>query len=388
MPYCVYNTINHELEHASQYEKASNRWIGNDNSEVLEQRLNDEHYYSYKGDKIDASTKVRTARFDQQTDFQLYRAQACEADARAAGLTAVEELEKNNRANGIRDEHAQDYIETAKADEVANNREMMLKLGMHSRENMAREELEHVPLKQVSAQERQKVLDYAREKDYEIAKTVLIDDSRGQATEQQLLQQFNENSGYKDFYQTAVYMSNKVNDSERKNYKYSKYKYDIEADLKEIKGTVAKEQSKNAITEKGEKSMSFYSNEQLTDEKMTQYSGSKCVGYGTGASHESIIQSAGGEIGLDGFKDPRPNQEGNIRAERMFINEKTNEIQGINFSKNGEFCCSYTGTGYDDIKDSNRMDCAQKQQQPQSEKNGYDDFKVNESQSDKNGIHW
>lgn len=130
--------------------------------------------------------------------------------------------------------------------------------------------------------------------------------------------------------------------------------------------------------------MSYYSNEQLTDEKMSQYSGSKCVGYGAGASHERIIQGAGGEIGLDGFKDPRPNQEANIRAERMFINEKTNEIQGINFSKNGEFCCSYTGTSYDDIKDSNQRDCAQKQNQ--EEKNDYDDFNVSESQSNKNGI--
>lgn len=108
--------------------------------------------------------------------------------------------------------------------------------------------------------------------------------------------------------------------------------------------------------------MSFYSNQQLTDYSMSQEAGTKCVGYGAGASHERIIQGAGGEIGYDGFKDPRPNQDGNIRAERVFINERTNEIQGINFSKNGEFCCSYTGTNYADIKDSNRRDCLEKQQ--------------------------
>ena len=249
VPYGVYNTINHELEHASQYEKASNRRIGNDNSEVLEQRLNDEHYYSSAGDKIDVSTGRRTARFDGQTDYQLYRAQACEADARAAGLNAVEDLEKTNRANGIKDEHAQDYIETAKADEVVNNREMMSKLGMHSRENMAREELEHIPLKQVSRQERKEVLDYAREKDYETAKTVLSDDSRGQATEQQMRQQFNENSRYKDFYQTDRYESNKVNDSERKNYKYSTYKWDSEDESKETKDTVSTEETQSKSTQ-------------------------------------------------------------------------------------------------------------------------------------------
>ena len=107
--------------------------------------------------------------------------------------------------------------------------------------------------------------------------------------------------------------------------------------------------------------MSDYSNEQLTDRSVSQYAGANCVGYGTGPSHEEIIQRAGGEIGYDGFKDPRPNQNGNIFADRIFINERTNEIQGINFTKNGEFCCSYSGTSYTDIKDSNRRDCEQKQ---------------------------
>lgn len=108
--------------------------------------------------------------------------------------------------------------------------------------------------------------------------------------------------------------------------------------------------------------MSLYSNQQLTDYSMSQEAGTKCVGYGTGASHERIILGAGGEIGYDGFKDPRPNQEGKMYADRVFINERTNEIQGINFSKNGEFCCSYTGKNYEDIKDNNRRDCLEKQQ--------------------------
>lgn len=109
--------------------------------------------------------------------------------------------------------------------------------------------------------------------------------------------------------------------------------------------------------------MSLYSNERLTDSTMSKYTGTTCVGYGTGASHERIILGAGGEIGYDGFKDPHPNEEGNIIADRVFISERTNEIKGINFFKNGKFCCSYKGANYVDIKKQNSRDYLEKQQE-------------------------
>lgn len=107
--------------------------------------------------------------------------------------------------------------------------------------------------------------------------------------------------------------------------------------------------------------MSFYSNQQLTDYSMSQEAGTKCVGYGSGASHEGIYMGAGG--GYDDFKDPRPNQEGKIRMDRFFVNEKNNEIVGMNFTKNGEFCCSYKGDSYNDILDKNREDYSEKKRE-------------------------
>lgn len=112
--------------------------------------------------------------------------------------------------------------------------------------------------------------------------------------------------------------------------------------------------------------MAYYSKTPLDDRYMTYMSGETCYGYGTGASHERIILGAGGEIGRDGFMDPRPGHSGEMIADRVFINQKTNQIQGINFSRNGEFCCSYTGMCYSDIKESNRMDCEDKRKAEQS----------------------
>lgn len=107
--------------------------------------------------------------------------------------------------------------------------------------------------------------------------------------------------------------------------------------------------------------ISNYSTCVLNDREVSIDVGSECYGVGTGQSHERIIQSAGGEIGFDGFYDPRPGFNGKIYADRMFINNKENVIQGINFStERGEFCCSYEGIDYEDIKDSNKQDCAQK----------------------------
>lgn len=126
-----------------------------------------------------------------------------------------------------------------------------------------------------------------------------------------------------------------------------------------------------------------YSKYPLTDSEMTREAGATCVGYGTGASHEGIILGAGGEIGYDGFRDPRPGQNGPIYADRVFINQKTNEIQGINFNDaQGKFCCSYVGYNYQEIKEYNRSDCDRKQKAElsSSEKSGqeveYDEYGV------------
>ena len=122
----------------------------------------------------------------------------------------------------------------------------------------------------------------------------------------------------------------------------------------------------------GEEIMGFtqFSNYPLTDREMTREAGATCIGYGTGASHERIILGAGGEIGYDGFRDPRPGQNGPIYADRVFINQKTNEIQGINFNDaQGKFCCSYVGYNYQEIKDYNRSDCERKQKMERSAPN-------------------
>lgn len=114
----------------------------------------------------------------------------------------------------------------------------------------------------------------------------------------------------------------------------------------------------------GEDIMYFtqYSQHPLTDSEMTRGAGATCIGYGTGASHEKIILGAGGEIGYDGFRDPRPGHDGSIYADRVFINQRTNEIQGINFNDaQGQFCCSYVGYNYQEIKEYNRSDCERKQ---------------------------
>ena len=116
--------------------------------------------------------------------------------------------------------------------------------------------------------------------------------------------------------------------------------------------------------------MGYYSNVPLNDETMSRYAGTRCYGYGTGESHRRIIQGAGGEIGYDGFKDPHPNGNGDIVASEIFINDETHTIHGINFSKDGEFCCSYTGMSYQDIKDSNERDCQLKRSLSHSEGEG------------------
>lgn len=312
-PYSIYNTINHELEHANQYERASDRSIGNDDAATLEQRLNDEHYYSASGDKVvyHDGARYRTVRFDDETDYQLYRAQACEADARAAGLKAVEELKESNASHGIHDEDIENYIEYAKANEVTNNRDMMERLGMHSRENMAREELNHISEKRVSPEDREKVIAYARQKDYEVANEVLLDDANGNLTEDQIRLKFDSDNEYNDFYQTDTYQANKVVDSERQLYKYSKYKWesdDVSLDdssneqrdqfRKSIesqpRSQTSAEQQRSQFRERFAKETSNRSNYEIQREKFTQ------AANGERQSEELVSgQSKGAEYKVD-----------------------------------------------------------------------------------------
>ena len=143
--------------------------------------------------------------------------------------------------------------------------------------------------------------------------------------------------------------------------------------------------------------MPYYSQSPLTDAQMSRETNSTVVGYGTGASHERRIQGAGGEIGYDGFRDPRPGHEDSpIVADRVFIDEKTNEVKGANFrDRNGNYCCSYVGQNYADMKDSNRrdMDSKREQAQRQSQTQGQsksggqtDEFGVDLSRADHRGV--
>lgn len=219
-PYKTFNTINHELEHASQYEHASNRHIKNSDAATLEQRLNDQHYFHADGDRL--LINGRTYRFDPKTDFQMYRAQACEAEARAAGYAAVEGL----KVEGQDDIYLDSYLKTVKAREISNNKQMMSRLGMHSREEMAKEELSYLPTRKVKEEDRKRVIEYARQKDYETAKEVFQSDSRGQATEEQMSAIFNSNKGYSNFYESEEFKAKKVNESNHPFYSYANYKWD------------------------------------------------------------------------------------------------------------------------------------------------------------------
>lgn len=223
-PYKLYNTMNHELEHASQFELAANRHVKNSNPIALEQRLNDQHYYNASGDKkvIWQGQSARVHRFDDGIDYQMYRAQACEADARAAGYAAVENL----RHEIPYDTNLDSYLRTQKAREINNNRVMMSKLGMHSREEMASEELQYISTRKLKEPDRQRVLEYARQKDFETAKEVLNADSRGLASEEELKNRFANNQGYGNFYKTQYYNQNKVNKSNHDYYIYAKHKWE------------------------------------------------------------------------------------------------------------------------------------------------------------------
>ena len=109
----------------------------------------------------------------------------------------------------------------------------MSRLGMHSREEMAKEELSHITLEKVNEQDRQKVLEYARQKDFETAKEVLSADSNGTATEERIRQQFDNNQTYSNFYQSQRYNDNKVKGFDHELYSYAQYKWEDDETARE-----------------------------------------------------------------------------------------------------------------------------------------------------------
>lgn len=292
-PYKLYNTMNHELEHASQFELASNRHIKNSNPVALEQRLNDQHYYNASGDKkvIWQGQSGRAHRFDDGIDYQMYRAQACEADARAAGYFAVESL-RNEIPN---DAHLDSYLKTQKAREINNNRVMMSKLGMHSREEMANEELQYISTRKLKEPDRQRVLEYARQKDFETAKEVLNADSRGLASEEELKNRFDNNQGYSNFYKSPHYNQNKVNESNHGYYIYAKHKWQDEENDTELH----EDASDIEKTESGVKeSVSFREKMKGAWGKVSDYFNS----FADSAGYDPDVQEAAAILGKGTYK--------------------------------------------------------------------------------------
>ena len=252
--YILFNTINHELEHAKQYENASNPHIKNSDAATLEQKLNDEHYYSSKGDKIITDifgTKIgRTYRFHEDIDFQLYRAQASEAEARVAGMKAVEELKESNLKNGFIDEDIDNYLIAEQTNEYIENKKMVNLLGMHPRESLVKEELSHISTQKISEEDRQRVIDYARNKDYETAKVMLQSDHKGNLSEEQTRRFFETNNGYVDFFKTNGYDSLKVKDNERRRYRSFNNKWDQESSNESLREEKDKFFNNNVDVEK------------------------------------------------------------------------------------------------------------------------------------------
>lgn len=122
--------------------------------------------------------------------------------------------------------------------------------------------------------------------------------------------------------------------------------------------------------------MAYYYDETIDREELEGFCRQHCNSFGTGQSHERIIQGAGGEIGYDGFRDPRPGHSGPIYADRVWItDDRLNpQVKAVEFrDKEGKFACSYVGDNYQDIKESNEMDMDRKRamgQEPSEQTQG------------------
>ena len=97
-----------------------------------------------------------------------------------------------------------------------------------------------------------------------------------------------------------------------------------------------------------------YSDKEIKNEDYLY--GEKCYGYNKYDSHSDIVAGAG--CTYYPFDDPRPGKDGErIYPKRYFINERKDNIKGINFyDKQGNFACSYVGESYDDLVDQNCED--------------------------------
>ncbi len=226
--YDIYNTIHHELTHAKQYENASSLNISNDNPEVLELRLNDEHYYNANGDKINLWGN-RVVRYDTQTDYMLYRGQACESEAREAGEKALNELQESFSNMGVNDEYLPQYLQLVQDDKIVNDREMIASLGAHVREDLATEQIKHLPKNKLSKEQKEAVLAYARSKDYQTAKAVYEKDYQDlQLSDEKLMTKFEsdrENSHGKVFFESDTFERKKPSVIELSKLRGANYKW-------------------------------------------------------------------------------------------------------------------------------------------------------------------
>lgn len=110
--------------------------------------------------------------------------------------------------------------------------------------------------------------------------------------------------------------------------------------------------------------MTYYETKPLSDQEVSIRAGEKCVGLGTGSSHEDLIYGAGGATGYGEFKNPIPGDNRSVKAERIYTDSKNNNVYGVDLhTSDGKYCCSYTGTSYEDIKDSNQKDYDKKLEQ-------------------------
>lgn len=224
--YSVYQTIHHELRHDYQHEVAVDRSIDNSDPYVLEQRLNQQHYYRYGGDKTTVSIfgkRSLTYRFGEETDKQLYYAEAVEKDARVAGAQAIEKL----RSDYLTDDPTLDaFIYQNKQLEASKSQHIMEALGVHSREELAREELRYIPEDKLSNADRERVLSYAREKDLEAYTEYIENTPWLKLSKEQIETEFNEDFKYDNFFKSECYQKNKAMGKEREYSDLSHYKWD------------------------------------------------------------------------------------------------------------------------------------------------------------------
>ncbi len=224
--YSVYQTIHHELRHDYQHEVAIDKSIDNSDPYVLEQRLNQQHYYRYGGDKTTFSilgNRKLTYRFGGEIDKQLYYAEAVEKDARVIGAKAIEKLSSDYLAD---DPTLDAFIYQNKQLEASKSQHIMEALGVHSREELAKEELRYISEDKLSNADRERVLAYAREKDLEAYTEYIENTPWLKLSKEQIETEFNEDFKFDNFFKSDNYQKNKATGKEREFSNLSHYKWD------------------------------------------------------------------------------------------------------------------------------------------------------------------